>query len=143
MKAFARFRNEICCMDLAYVDKLAKENNDVTYLLFHQDLFDRTVSARGMKTRDSEEMVEAFSTMITKTNRSKRICVDKPTKFVGAIEKFCAAEGLQFFSTMSETKAAFAERTIRSLKKNSLPLQGRLWMKVYTQTTSIYHYFKL
>ena len=29
MRAFARFRNEIWCMDLAYVDKLAKENNGV------------------------------------------------------------------------------------------------------------------
>ena len=29
MRAFARFRNEIGCMDLAYVDKLAKQNNGV------------------------------------------------------------------------------------------------------------------
>ena len=29
MKAFARFKNEIWCMDLAYVDKLAKDNNGV------------------------------------------------------------------------------------------------------------------
>ena len=29
MRAFARLRNESWCMDLAYVDKLAKENNGV------------------------------------------------------------------------------------------------------------------
>ena len=29
MKAFARFKNEIWCMDLAHVDKLAKDNNGV------------------------------------------------------------------------------------------------------------------
>ena len=29
----------------------------------------------------------------------------------------CKAEGIQNYSTMSETRAAFAERTIRSLKK--------------------------
>ena len=40
-------------MDLPYVDKLAKANNDVKYLLVRQDLFDRTVNARGMKTKDS------------------------------------------------------------------------------------------
>ena len=49
MRAFARFRYEIWCMDLAYVDKLAKENNGVKYLLVRQDLFDRTVNAKGMK----------------------------------------------------------------------------------------------
>ena len=46
MKAFARFKNEICCMDLAYVDKLAKDNTGVKYLLVRQDLIDRTVDAK-------------------------------------------------------------------------------------------------
>ena len=36
-------------MDLAYVDKLAKDNKGVKYLLVRQDLFDRTVDAKGMK----------------------------------------------------------------------------------------------
>ena len=116
MRAFARFRNEIWCMDLAYVDILAKGNNGVKYLLVRQDLFDRTVNAIGMKTKDSQETVKAFSSMITKRNRPKKIWVDKGTEFAGAFKKFCAAEGIQVFSTMSETKAAFAERTIRSLK---------------------------
>ena len=46
------------------------------------------------------------------------IWVDKVAEFAGAFKKFCAAEGIQVYSTMSETKAAFAERTIRSMKKN-------------------------
>ena len=117
MRAFASFRNEIWCMDLAYVDKFAKENNGVKYLLVRQDLFDRTVNAKGMKTIDSQETVKTFSSMITKKNRPKKIWVDKGTEYAGALKKFCAAEGIQVYSTMSETKAAFAERTIRSLKK--------------------------
>ena len=117
MWAFARFRNEIWCMDLAYVDKLARENNGVEFLLVRQDLFDRTVNAKGMKTKDSQETVKAFSSMITKRNRPKKIWGDKGTEFAGASKKFCAAEEIQVYSTMSETKAAFAERTIGSLKK--------------------------
>ena len=54
--------------------------------------------------------------MITKKNRPKKIWVDKGTEFAGAFKKFCTAEGIQVYSTISETKAAFAERTIRSLK---------------------------
>ena len=68
LRAFARFINEIECMDLAYVDKLAKENNGVKHLLVRQDLFDRTVNAKGIKTKDSAETVKAFSSMITKSN---------------------------------------------------------------------------
>ena len=116
MRAFARLRNEIWCMDLAYVDKFAKENNGVKYLLVRQDLFDGTVNARGLKTKDSQETVKTFSSLITKKNRPKKIWIDKGTEFAGAFKKFCAAEGIQVYSTMRETKAAFAERTIRSLK---------------------------
>ena len=59
---------------------------------------------------------KSLSAMITKRNRPKKIWVDKKTEFAGAFQKFCAAEGIQVYSTMSDTKAAFAERTIRSLK---------------------------
>ena len=69
-----------------------------------------------MKTKDSQETVKAFSSMITKRNRPKKYWVDKGTEFAGAFKKFCAAEGIQVYSTMSETKAAFAELTIRSMK---------------------------
>ena len=116
LRAFVTFRKEICCMDFAYVDKLANENNGVKYLLVRQDLFDRTVNVKRMKTKDSRETVKAFSSMITKRSRPKKIWVDKGTELAGAFKKFCAAEGIQDYSTMSETKAAFAERTIRSLK---------------------------
>ena len=53
-------------MDLAYVTKLTNDNNGVQYLLVRQDLFERTVDAKGMKTKDSKETVCAFSTLITK-----------------------------------------------------------------------------
>ena len=59
-------------MDLAYIDKLANDNNGVKYLLVRQDLFDRTVGAKRTKTKDSKETVRAFLTMITKKNRTKK-----------------------------------------------------------------------
>ena len=96
---------------------MAKENNGVKYSLVRQDLFDRILNAKGRKTNDSQETVKAFSSMITKRNRPKKIWVDKGTEFAGIFKKFCTAEGIQVYSTRSETKAAFAERTIRSLKK--------------------------
>ena len=65
MRAFARFKNEIWCTNLAYVDKLAKYNNDVKYLLVPLDLLDRTVEAKGMKTKDSKETDKTFSKLIT------------------------------------------------------------------------------
>ena len=69
IKAFARFKKEIWCMDLAYVDKLAKENNCVKYLLVRQILFDITVDAKRLKTKDSKETVRSFLSRNTKKNR--------------------------------------------------------------------------
>ena len=77
---------------------------------------DRTVDAKGMKTKDSKEMVRAYLSMMTKKVRAKTNWVDKRIEFAGQSKKFCNDEGIQIYSTMSETKAAFAERTIRSLK---------------------------
>ena len=72
MRAFARFKDEIWCIGLAYVDKLAIDNNGVSYLLVRQDLFDRTVDAKGMKTKDSKEPVKTFSKKINKNNRPRK-----------------------------------------------------------------------
>ena len=63
-------------MDLAYVCKVAKDDKCVEYLLVGQDLFDRTVDAKGMKTKDSKETVRVFLIMFTKKNPPNDICVD-------------------------------------------------------------------
>ena len=79
-------------------------------------MFDRTKDAKGMKTKDSKETVKTFSKRTTKKNRPQKIWVDQGTEFAGDFKKFCSAEEIEIYTTMSETKAAFAERTIRSLK---------------------------
>ena len=71
---------------------------------------------KDKKTKDSKETVRAFLTMITKKNRPEKVWVDKGTEFSGEFKKIFKPERKQTYSTMSETKAAFAERTIRSLK---------------------------
>ena len=60
MKAFARFKNEYWCMNWAYVDKLAKHNNGVKYILVYQDLFHRTLDAKRKKTKDSNKRFVHF-----------------------------------------------------------------------------------
>ena len=108
MKAITRFKSEVCCIDLAHVDKLAKDDNGLKYLLVREDVFDRTVDAKGMKTKNSKETVRVFLTMITRKNPPKKIWVDKGTENAGEFKKLCKAERMQIYSTMSETKAAFA-----------------------------------
>ena len=98
MRACERFKDENWCVDLAYVDKLAKDNNGVKYLLVHQGLFDRTVDAKVMKTKDSKGTVKTFSKMNTKKNKPKKIWVKQGTEFAGEFETFCSPEGMKEFT---------------------------------------------
>ena len=83
-------------MDLAYVDKLARENNGEKHLLVCQDLFERSINARYWKQNENwknewggfQETVKALSSMITKSNRPKKIWVDKGTEFAGSFRIF-------------------------------------------------------
>ena len=70
-----------------------------------------------MERKDSKDTVRAFLTMITKRTQLRKVWVDKEAEFSGKFKKFCKAEGVQSYSTMSEIKVAFAERKIRFLKK--------------------------
>ena len=103
-------------MELAYVYKLAKDINGVKYLLVRQDLFDRAEDAKGMEIKGSKETGHAILSMNTKKNRPQKNWVEKGTEFDGEFKKLCKTEGIQIYYTMSETKAAFGERTLRSLK---------------------------
>ena len=49
--------------------------------------------------------------------RPKQTRVDQGTDFAWEFKKFYSAEGIEGYSTMNETKAAFAQPIIRSLKK--------------------------
>ena len=53
-------------MDLAYVDKLAKNNEGIKFLLNRQYWLDRTIDAKGMETKLSGEKARGLSTIITK-----------------------------------------------------------------------------
>ena len=48
-----------------------------------------------MKTKDSQETVKTFSSMITKKKRPKKNWVDKETEFAAAFKTFRAGEGIQ------------------------------------------------
>ena len=67
-----------------------------------------------MKTKDSKETVKTFSKKFKKKIRPTKIWIKQKTEFAGEFKKFCSAEGMEIYSTMSETK--LAERTRRSLK---------------------------
>ena len=56
-----KHNNEIWCMDLAFIDKLAGQNNGVKYLLVAVDIFSRFVRVQKMKAKYAKDTLPAFS----------------------------------------------------------------------------------
>ena len=83
-------------MDLAYVDKLAKDKNGVKYPLVRQDLFERTVDAKGMKTKNFKETVRPFLTMITKKNRPKKNELTREQNSLESLKKYAKLKEYKF-----------------------------------------------
>ena len=49
LQAFSKYINEIWCIDLVFLDKLASQNNECKYLLVAVDNFSRFVRVQTMK----------------------------------------------------------------------------------------------
>ena len=90
MRAFARFKGEIWCMDLTYVDKLVKDSNGVKYSPVRQNLFDRTVDAKGMKTKNSKETVKTLSKLINKKLDQRKLGWIRGQNLLGSSKNFAA-----------------------------------------------------
>ena len=116
LPAFAKRINEIWCLDLAFMDELSNTNNGVKYLLVCVDVFSRFVRVQPMKSKYSTDAVVAFKKMLRKKSMPAKVWVDQGTEFSGEFRKICMDKKIKIYSTRSETKAAVAERAIKSLK---------------------------
>ena len=64
-------------MDLAFVDKLASQNNGAKYLLIALDIFSRFVRVQTLKTKYAKDTLQAFKKMISRKNTPGKLWVDK------------------------------------------------------------------
>ena len=79
------------------------------------DVLSRFLRVEPTKSKTAADTTRAFKRMTTKAFPEKVWC-DKGTKFKGEFKQFCDSKNVDLYNTHSETKSAFAERNIRSLK---------------------------
>ena len=120
--------NEIWSIDLADMHQLATENLGIRYLFVAVDTLSRFLWVTGLKSKTSRACTGALKKIIA-TNRQRnapKICAgkyfpekfwaDQGREFTGDFARFCNKNGIQIYSTRSDTKSAVAERYIRTLK---------------------------
>ena len=79
-----------------------------------------------------KKLWKPFHPLLQKGIDQKKFLVDIGTECARVFKKYSTAKGIQVYSTMSETKAAFAERTIRSLKSILTVTWKILGTSIYT-----------
>ena len=89
LRVVAKSVNEIWCMDLAQMDKLAQHNQGVKYLLVSIDVMSRFVRVESMKDKTAQSTKNAFMKMLTHGEQPKRIWTDQGTEFEGGFRTFC------------------------------------------------------
>ncbi len=139
LKVIAYRINEIWSIDLAYVDKLANFNKGINYLMVAVDVLSRYVRVEPMKNKFATTARSAFQSMLRKSKVKPEMCwTDKGTEFQGSFREFCERKGIKMYTTHSETKSAFAERAIRSLKSILYKYMEDKWTYSYLKELPLF-----
>ena len=135
VKVIAYENNEIWSIDVTYVNKLAKYNNGVKYLLVAVDVLSKFLRVVPMRSKSAPDAAKAIEKMIEKVQPQK-VWSDKGTEFKGAFKNLCDQRGIATYTTASKTKSAFAERKSRSLKKIMYKHMENKWTYHYISKLS-------
>ena len=113
----ARYIDEIWCLDLAKMDKLPQCNRGINSLLVIVDIFAQYLWVEILQRKGAEAVKVAFSKMFETKELNFPKSMDRPRKTVfGDLNIFCEYVGVNYYHNYSETKVAFGERALRTLK---------------------------
>ena len=103
--------------DLADVSNLQKYNPDIKYLLVAIDTFSRYLSVVPLKNKSSKSVIAGFQQIFSKGRQPKWLRADHGGEFDNRwLKQYLKSVNVGIFYTFNETKAAYAERVIRTLK---------------------------
>ena len=131
LKVIAYDINEIWSLDLAYVDKLAKENKDVKYLLVAVGCLSRYLRVEPLKSKYATTTADAFKKMI-KYKRPKKVWVDAGTEFKGSFSTLCQKTDIELYKTFSKKKISICGKKYTIAQKFDIQVfRGKMDILVY------------
>ena len=104
--------------DLADFSLLKKSNDGNQFLLIVIDVFSRFAYCEPVKSKKSTAVIQAFENIYRRAPNPVYLQTDRGTEFTNkALEKWLRQQNISLFQTYNfDTKAALAERLIRTLK---------------------------
>jgi hypothetical protein len=135
MKIYVKRPRTICSADLADFQRIAEYNDGFRYTLIMIDSFSRYLWVFPLKTKQGREVSEKMEEVI-KQNPFKKIHVDSGREFWNDDVKLMLHRyKAELYSTHGISKAAIAERVIRTFKAKLFKHMNHLntwkWIDIY------------
>lgn len=103
--------------DLMDMAKLAPYNQGVRFVLLLIDIFSRFVWVKTLKTKNGKEVAEAMRSVFAMGRKPRMARSDRGGEFVNRnVRELLREENIGHILTNNETKAAYAERGIKTVK---------------------------
>lgn len=102
--------------DLSYVGNLAKENDNIQYLLFVIDVFSRFLWIEPLKDKTAKSVLSGIKRIILK-RKPVRLRVGKGSEFVNRwVKQYLKDQNIRLMTTQNPPKANYVERVQRTFK---------------------------
>lgn len=132
-------------MDLVDMQKHAHKNKNFKYIFVMIDCFSKFVWTKPLKNKSGKEIMQAVCDILKDSKRTpKNLQSDQGTEFYNAgFNNLMKKHNINHYSTFSVTKAAIAERVIRTLKEKLykyFSLNGSYrWMDILPEIVKEYN----
>lgn len=116
-RVYSPYPNFTWGLDLAEITKYSKSNYNKRYILVCIDFFDRHAWFEPLKTKNTDEVLNAFKNILDRSERKPQsIFHDRGNEFVSRVFKtYCAENNIKQYATFSSVKCSMCERLIRTL----------------------------
>ena len=103
--------------DLVDVQNLSRFNKGCKYLLTCIDILSKHAWVMPLKTKQGQELVKAFQTILSSGRKPNKLQTDQGTEFLNRVfQKFLRENNIDFFPVNSGFKVSVAERFNRTFK---------------------------
>ena len=103
--------------DLLLVQDVAKENDEVNYLLVVIDVLSKYVWVRPMKNKTTHSLLEAFDSILSEGRESEKLRTDKGTESLNeSFQQYLKKKNIHFYTANNKPKESVVERVNRTLK---------------------------
>ena len=131
-RVFVEGIDEIWAADLVEMQKFAKWNKGIRYLLTVIDVFSKFGWIEPLKDKKGETVAEAFKNIFEKGRKPEKLWTDKGKEFFNQhMNRLLKEKNIILYTTENEQKSSVIERWNRTMKE-------KMWKRFTQQNSTVY-----